>query len=209
MYIKNPKHNKGYTIIETMVSIAIFLIVVLAGMNAIFNANLVSHKSEDIRSIVDSMNFILEEMSRSLRTGYTYHCISDGDFSRIDYALSCELGGAIAFEEAHGNANTPEDQWIYKIESSDGGRTFNILKSVDGGANFVQLNPSQVILYSALGQGVSGFKVLGAESPGATPSNTQQPLIVIRLVGEIHYKNTISPFSLQTSVSQRLIDVGQ
>ncbi|MDQ3076059.1 MAG: hypothetical protein M3Q34_02935 [bacterium] len=211
MQKKPPKTNTAYTIVETMVSVSIFLVVVLAGMNAIFNANLISHKSEDIRSIVDNMNFVLEEMSRSIRTGYNYHCVdgANGGFANLDIPASCEFGGAIAFEEASGNPDNPGDQWVYKIESTDGGSTYNILKSIDAGASFVQLNPSQIILHSSLGEGISGFKVLGAESPDALPSNLQQPLVVIRLIGEIRYKNTVSPFSLQTTVTQRLVDVGQ
>lgn len=203
--------NKGYSIVETMVAVSIFLVIVLAGMNAIFNANLVSHKSEDLRSIVDNMNFIMEEMSRNIRTGSSYHCIdaNNGGFNNLDIPASCEFGGAFAFEETNGDPDSPKDQWVYKIESSDGGLTYNLYKSTDSGASFVQLNPSQVILHSNLGEGVSGFKVLGAESPDAIPANTQQPLVVIRLIGEIRYKDKISPFSLQTTVSQRLVDVGE
>lgn len=191
-------------------AVSVFLVVVLGGMNAIFNANLISHKSEDVRSIVDNMNFILEEMSRSIRTGYNYHCVdaNNGGIS-LDMPASCALGGAIAFEETTGDPLNPGDQWVYKIESTDGGVTYNILKSIDSGANFVQLNPSQVILHSVLGEGVSGFKVLGAEPPDFVPSNLQQPLVVIRLIGEIRYRDTVSPFSLQTAVSQRSADVGQ
>jgi prepilin-type N-terminal cleavage/methylation domain-containing protein len=211
MKLHKIKINKGYTILETMVAISIFLVVVLAGMNAIFNANLVSHKSEDVRSIVDNMNFILEEMSRNIRTGYNYHCVdaNNNSFTNLDTPSSCSLGGAIAFEETSGDPNNPLDQWVYKIESTNGGKTYNLLKSTDSGASFVQLNPSQVALHSNLGEGVSGFRVLGAESPDAIPSNTQQPLVVIRLIGEIRYNDKVSPFSLQTAVSQRLVDVGQ
>jgi hypothetical protein len=121
--------------------------------------------------------------------------------------LSCDLGGAIAFEEASGDPLNPNDQWVYKIESTDGGATYNIKKSTDGGATYVQLNSSQLILHSTLGEGVSGFRVLGAESTHATPTNTQQPLAMIRLIGEIRYNNSVSPFALETTVSQRLVDL--
>jgi hypothetical protein len=202
-------YSSGYTIIETMLSVSIFIIIVLSGMNAVFNANLVSHKSEDIRSIIDNMNFVMEEMSRNLRTGYNFHCINsnNGGFTNLDTPLSCDLGGAIAFEEASGDPLNPNDQWVYKIESTDGGATYNIKKSTDGGATYVQLNSSQLILHSTLGEGVSGFRVLGAESTHATPTNTQQPLAMIRLIGEIRYNNSVSPFALETTVSQRLVDL--
>ena len=85
------------------------------------------------------------------------------------------------------------------IESRDGGTTYNIYRSVDGGTTWVQLNPPEVLISS-----ISGFSVLGALSP---PGDLQQPFVTIRLVGRITTQNVVTPFSLQTSVSQRVIDI--
>jgi hypothetical protein len=49
---------------------------------------------------------------------------------------------------------------------------------------------------------ISGFSVFGAEPF----PDKEQPLVKIRLVGTITYQNVITPFSLQTSVSQRASD---
>ncbi len=193
-------NNSGYTIIETMIAISLFIIIIMSGMGALLNANLLQHKSQDMRSIVDNLSFIMEDISRNLRTGYEYRCITDGNFlTNLEIPQSCSTGGAIAFEESQGDTGITSDQWIYKIESNDGGVTFNIFKSIDGGTNFVQLNGTEIVINS-----VSGFSVLGAE---AAPGNEQQPLVNIRLAGEIYYKDLITPFDLQTSVSQRLIQV--
>jgi len=67
-------------------------------------------------------------------------------------------------------------------------------------SDYVQLTPEEVSINS-----VSGFTVLGAEP--STTGDTQEPLVTIRLVGTITFKNVVTPFSLQTSVSQRLIDI--
>ena len=197
-FIKKKKN--GYTIIETMIAVSLFIVIVMAGMSALLNANLLNRKSQDMHSILDNLSFIMEEMSRNLRIGYNYRCINDGNFSTsIAVAKSCSNGGAIAFENAFGNRFSDTDQWVYKIESQDGGITFSISKSVDSGANWVQLNPPEVAINS-----VSGFSVLGAEPPAG---DRQQPFIIIKLVGTITFKNVVTPFYLQTSVSQRLIDV--
>jgi prepilin-type N-terminal cleavage/methylation domain-containing protein len=186
--------NRGYTVLETLVAVSIFSVIAVAGAGALLHANLVHQKSQDMRTIIDSMSFIMEEVSRNLRTGYDYRCIYDGNYSSsLDVARSCTLGAGIAFE--HGDFGDPDlasDQWLYKVE------TGNIFKSIDSGTNWIQLNPPEVVL-----SGISGFSVLGAEPPGA---NTQQPLVTIKLVGSITYKTTVSPFSLETAVSQRLID---
>ncbi|OGI95348.1 hypothetical protein A2917_02165 [Candidatus Nomurabacteria bacterium RIFCSPLOWO2_01_FULL_42_17] len=200
MQKNNYKTKGGYTIIETMIAVSLFVVIVLSGMGALLNANLLHNKSQDMRSIMDNLSFIMEDMSRNLRTGYMYHC---GDFSNIDTARSCELGGNIFFEEApHGDPSDEDDQWGYKIESTDGGLTFNISKSTKGGeaGTWVQLNPPEVVI-----DGASGFTVVGAEPH--SEGDEQQPFITIKLVGHIMLKDPVTPFSLQTSVSQRLLDI--
>ena|SRR3989344_7195689 len=195
IFFKTKK--SGYTIIETMIAVSLFLVVVMSGMNTLLSAHLVNNKTEKMRSIMDNLSFIMEDISRNMRTGYTYHC---GSLVNLDTPLSCEDDLFIAFEEAHGDTTITTDQWVYKIEL--GTNSGNIFKSIDGGVTFVQLNSSEIILKAG-----SGFSVLGAEPPSSPTSNTQQPLTIIRLVGEIHYKDIITPFSLQTTVTQRLIDI--
>ncbi len=210
--IKKNK-NTGYTIIETMIAVSLFLVIIMTGMGALLNANLVHEKSRDMRSIMDNLSFVMEDIGRNLRTGTNYRCYSDWNQSEaqdsdLNTSRSCDSGRAIVFEEAYGftpaspspNADpNGTDQWAYKIETADGGDTYDISKSTDGGLIWTQLNPEEVDLSS-----VSGFSVLGAEPPGG---NEQQPFVTIRLVGTIFYKNVETPFSLQTSVSQRVLDI--
>src|SRR3989344_5317882 len=121
---------KGYTIIETMIAVSLFMIIVTMGMGALLNANLLHQKSRDMRSIMDSLSFMMEDMSRNLRTGYKYRCY-DGSLtwnqsfaqtSGLNTPRSCASGGVIVFEEAGGHTplTTPSDpnatdQWAYKI----------------------------------------------------------------------------------------------
>ena len=101
----------------------------------------------------------------------------------------------MVFECSSGNEATFADQWAYYI-SNDG----KIFKSVDGINTFFQLTPEEVVI-----DPVSSFSVLGAEP---APGDQQQPFITIKLVGTITLKEgVVTPFSLQTSVSQRLVDI--
>ena len=182
-----------------MISVSLFLVIIMSGMGALLNANLLHQKSRDMRSIMDNLSFIMEDMSRNLRTGYGYRCLIGNSFSNISTPSSCLDGQGIAFESAStlADISNPNNQWVYSI--SEG----KIFKSTTGAQNFYQLTPEEIIV-----DPVSGFAVLGAESPLVSPHNYQQPFVTIRLVGKIVLKNNvISPFSLQTSVSQRLIDI--
>lgn len=193
------KISGGYTIIETMISVSLFVIVVMSGMNALLNANVLYQKAQNVRSILDNLNFIMEDISRNLRTGYDYQCFDPIvnptlSFAELGVPRSCASGWAIAFEAPGGNPASYADQWAYYV-SNDG----KIFKSTDGANSFIQLTPNEVEVDS-----MSGFSVLGAESPDA---NKQQPLVTIRIVGSITTKNVTTPFSLQTSISQRLLDI--
>ncbi|MEX2029198.1 MAG: prepilin-type N-terminal cleavage/methylation domain-containing protein [Candidatus Paceibacterota bacterium] len=186
------KQNKGYTIIETMIAISIFTIVVTIGIGSLLNANLVHQKSQDMRSIIDSLSFVMEDISSNLRTGYNYRCVTNlGQYGGTADGQNCF---GIAFQPA----GVPSDpRWVYEVVSQ--GDIAYIRKSTNGGANWVQLTPNEVKINTL----ESNFSVSGAPPP---PDN-KQPFVTIKLVGTITYQNVVSPFSLQTSVSQRLIDV--
>ncbi|SRR5258708_22772965 len=203
-YLKEQNQG-GYTIIETMIAISLFLVVVMTGMTSLLNASAVHQKSQDMRSILDSTSFIMEDMSRNIRTGSKIHCIiGNDDFTGLSVPKSSPSGGncwGIAFKPSNGNINNPNDLWVYYISNGE------IWKSTQGpyttNANFVKISPDEASISS-----ISGFTVLGALPPNPDLSgDNQQPLVLIRLVGTITYKSVITSFSLQTSVSQRLVDI--
>jgi len=198
------KHKKGFTIIETMISVSIFTLIVVFGINVLLNVNLVSNKSKDMREIMDNLSFVMEEMSRNLRTGYDYHCepiwIGSNPPGDIDIPQDCPSGWYLGFKEARSGG----DQWVYEFEDDDGDGNYNISKSEDGGVSFAQLNSPEVALTGS----TSYFAVVGSSPPSSGVGIDQlQPFIIIRLSGVINYKNTETPFNLQTTVSQRLIDI--
>ena len=63
------------------------------------------------------------------------------------------------------------------------------------GSNTVQLTSGDEVDIDVAN---SGFSVIGAEA-----DDNQQPLVTIRLNGKITYQGKSTPFSIQTSVSQR------
>jgi prepilin-type N-terminal cleavage/methylation domain-containing protein len=198
IFFKKNRQNKGFTIIETMISISLFLVIIMAGMGALLNANLLHDKSQNMRSILDNLSFVMEDMSRNIRTGYSYYCINTGSPS-VSLGSSATKSGqgcwGIAFEPATGG-----NQWAYEIVSQtiNGVTTYFIIKSTDNGSTWVQLTPNEINI-----SGTSGFSILGAEKP---LGDLQQPLVIIKLAGTITSRNVSTPFSLQTSVSQRLVD---
>jgi hypothetical protein len=149
-------------------------------------------------------------MARNIRTGYQFRCLTGADdLSDVTTRKSSPIANGlpqncwgISFEAGTTTVNVadPNNQWVYYVDNLG-----KIWKSTVGPYNdvvahpYTQLNPDEVTISAK-----SGFYVLGAEPP---PGNTQQPFINIRLVGTITFQNIVTPFSMQTSVSQRLIDI--
>ena len=189
--------KSGYTIIETMIAVSLFVVIITTGVGALLNANLLHQKSRDMRSIMDNLSFILEDMSRNLRTGWNYECISDEESipALPPSPTSCPYGIGVYFQSSLG-------RWAYHIDTNPSDiNKLSVFKSVDESGAMIQylLTPEEVDI-----DPVSGFSVLGAEPPSG---DEQQPFVIIRLVGTLTFKDTITPFSLQTSVSQRLLDI--
>jgi prepilin-type N-terminal cleavage/methylation domain-containing protein len=185
--------NKGFTVLEMMVAIAIFLIVITAGMGAVLNANLLHNKSADMRSIMDSLTFIMEDMSRNIRVGNNFFCDSYHQGSPGYQPQDCLLGeNVLSFEKTEfGNKVV----YSYKINKST-----NDLEKIIMGTPLI-LNPEEVII----DDDASGFYLSGSER--YSKSDTNQPVITIILSGKIVSKGYTTPFSLQTTVSQRTIDI--
>lgn len=191
--------NNGFTIIETMISVSLFIVVTTIGMGSLLNANLVYQKSRDMRSVIDTLSHAMEDISRNARTGYTYHCFVASLPTALDSSygtpLSCADGGvAVSFEDAYGDKDDVADQWVYSIENGI------LFRSTNGGVSKVQMTPNEVVLDPES----SYFTVVGAES--SDNGDFAQPMMTIRLSGDIVYKGVSSPFALQTSVSQRVLD---
>ncbi|MEK7219404.1 MAG: hypothetical protein AAB687_01875 [Patescibacteria group bacterium] len=200
------KNNKkgGYTIVETMIAVSLFLVITTIGMGSLLNANLLHQKSQNMRSILDNLSFIMEDISRNLRTGSSYHCFVAGDVIPsvtspiVSTPKSCPDGWALAFESSTGIKNNDDDQWLYYIDNT--GKIFKSTAGPYSADSFIQLSPDEVVIDTT----VSGFSVLGAEG---VATDLQEPFVTIRLIGTITFKNVVTSFSLQTSVSQRLVDI--
>ncbi len=190
-----------------MIAISLFIIIVMAGMGALLNANLLHSKSQSMRSIMDNLNFIMEDLSKNLRTGYNYYCITGKDtLIDVDYSKSGKDCWGIAFEHQDGIKDEPNDQWVYYIgpDMSIKDEPIAIWKSTTGPydtSSFIKLTSDEIIIDATQ----SIFLITGAESP--LEGNLEQPFVTIKLVGSIVYNNVVTPFSLQTSVSQRQVDI--
>lgn len=82
---KNVQLHKGFTLMEVMVAVSIFAIVVTVGIGALLTINNSYRKAQTSRQAIDSLTYILESMSRSIRTAQSWDsAINTNEFSFVD-----------------------------------------------------------------------------------------------------------------------------
>ena len=204
---KSQKTNfkRGFTLVEMMVSVAIFAIVMTIALGSLLAMSESDRKAQTLKSVINNLNFSLDSMSRSIRTGQAYHCDSlQLPLSDPRDCKDTSQGGpatSFAYQPAQGGATV-----VYRFETSDtaaavcgqpAGKVGCITRSFDGGNTYLAITSPEVFI-SAL-----NFYVIGAaESP-----STIQPKVVILISGVVTVTATqTSAFNLQTSVTQRLYD---
>ncbi len=187
--------NKGFTLVEMLVSVAIFTVVVLIIIGALLSINEANHKSQVVRAVIDNLNLAVESMSRKIRSGSRYHCGVGGVISSPqDCPLLTSSGDSyFAFEPFGGDVNDASDQIIYKLENHQ-------IKVKDPRLdpnNFLSLTAPEIQVDELI------FYVEGSDSADQT-----QPRALIVLKGTAVLKNkVVTDFNIQTNVSQRLLDV--
>lgn len=80
---QTENNKKGFTLIEMMVSLAIFSVVAVIAAGALLRIVDSNRKAQSIQSAMSNLNFALESMTRELRQGTKYYCNS-GDGTGID-----------------------------------------------------------------------------------------------------------------------------
>jgi prepilin-type N-terminal cleavage/methylation domain-containing protein len=223
------KYNqKGFTLLEAMVAIAIFTIIMVIGISALLNVSSTNKKTQNLRTIIDNLSFSMEDMARNFRLGSNFHCIDDGVVTNPDLLITPQDCpdqytdphngvGAVALEPmlgkiadtipGPGSSTHSDDQVVYQLAYSTvpGYTNYCVLqKSTNGGANFFDMTPPppEVLIDCER----SGFNVLDTGSDSASIF-APAPRVLIRLSGKIEYKQTVTPFELQTSATQRTVSI--
>lgn len=183
---------RGFTLIEILVSVAIFTTVMVIALGALLAMSESDRKAQTLKSVINNLSFSLDAISRSMRTGVNYHC--DVAQTPVTSPRDCDQASSgatsIAFlsvdsqtiRYCRGNGNTCDPSGTAVLVSKNG-------------AAYAPLTASEVTITNLQ------FYVTGAESA------TLQPHVVILLSGRVPVSaSQTSSFDLQTSVTQRLYD---
>lgn len=128
MRYKRHNFNAGFTLIEIMVAVTVFMVIMTMSLNAMLAVSAQNKKAQHIRSITDNINFALDTIVRDMRLGSLYDCgipdaekncvtvpssmisFTDKDRATIIYSLS---------ESTHAITRQVNDLASYALTSDD------------------------------------------------------------------------------------------
>ncbi|MEI7463152.1 MAG: type II secretion system protein [Candidatus Taylorbacteria bacterium] len=212
---KIKKYSRAFTLIEMIVSLAVFSIVAVVALGALMKIISANRKAQTLQSAMTNMNFVLESMSREMRVGSRYVCVN-GEFSGSSLSnlnadacsaglygdQSNDSGITIAFASSHTPPATSPVQcnliYAYYLEPPSS-ISWNIKKAIQTSCNtpinsydYASVIDKKVILTGWY------LKII----------QDYYPFMAIRLsgyVGELEKERTY--FDVQTGVSSRLMTV--
>lgn len=197
MNFKNAQH--GFSLIELLVSMALFIVVLTMGVGALLVLINSNAKAQNISESVSNIQFALDSMSREIRTGFAYYC-SNGTETTGDISVyqDCDKGTYLSIIEGgksltSGNNNR---RIAYRYNNS----ADSVERKV-GAGSWVALTNENISITSM------HFNVVGS-TPNSVGGDTNQPNVTIYMTGSVSgVDGTSSDFTLQTTVTKRTLDL--
>lgn len=181
------KSSKGFTLVELMVSLSIFVLAMILITGAVLSVLNINSRAQSQKTAMDNLNFALESMSRAIRFGTSYHC---GSNLPLTTPSDCS-GGNSSLSVTAGDGSLV----TYTLSSN------KITRKVGSGATYDITSPEIII-------GRLTFRVFGSTS--FSNGDTSQPQVIITVSGTSGSANkpkTQSSFNLETTISQRRLDI--
>jgi type II secretory pathway pseudopilin PulG len=200
MYKNNFKNQSAFTLVEMLVSIAVFMSVMTVAVSSLISIINVNRKTQEIKSVVDNVTFAIDTISRNVRIGTKYSCSTNvggtyiGDYSADDKCKN--------FQYRKSSAEYVQYQFVASPATGEG----NIQRRICSGDNSgcpttwqSMTAPTDIVKITNM-----TFYVIGAGTESLPAAQRKQPRLIITVEGVIVESNgTKTSFSLQTTASQR------
>ena len=144
----------------------------------IFDSN---RKVRSLKTVMNNLNLAVESMSKEMRFGKNYHCGS----GTVTTPQNCASGGNLMSFLA-----TDGTQITYRLNNG------SIEKQVGTSGDFIAVTAPELVIDNLT------FYTLGAGT-----FNTLQPKVIILIKSHAGTGKNRSDFTLETMVSQRLLDI--
>jgi prepilin-type N-terminal cleavage/methylation domain-containing protein len=211
--------QSGFTLIEMIVSLALFSVVVTIAVGALLVLIASNLQLQKEQSVMTNLSFALDSMTREIRTGTNYYChtrnnsnagppnqriFSDGQNLLSSIVRDCVNGKSPSTHRYHGVAFVEGGQSVTGVADT------KIVYFYDADAQSlfrrVSGEDSQSIVSSGIVITDAEFFVTGSSEP-LDGSNTSQPTVTIYIEAQDSDDPTGKTYQIQTTVTQRTLDL--
>jgi prepilin-type N-terminal cleavage/methylation domain-containing protein len=210
----------GFTLIEMIVSLALFSIVITISIGALLVLIGTNEQLQGEQSVMTNLSFALDSMTREIRTGTEYYCYTTNntggnnnlinDNNDIDQVLDdrtddCSNGNnasqnyhGLAFKEGGDSITEDDDRILYYFEKQNDEDVGQIYRRVGAGT-------AQSILADGIGIRNLEFFVTGSAS--LEDGDQYQPTVTVLIEAVDLADPNSKVYRLQTTITQRTFDL--
>lgn len=193
--------KRGFTLIEIIVSTAIFTVVVTIAIGALTSLNKTSREARALRVVIDNANSAVDSMARTIRMGVRFDggcdagCVcgaTDENVVRNTASMTSIGGGGNICLRFYGPASTGSGLQEIKYHYNS---TTKSVERIIGGVT-EQMTAPEVEVSNMT------FYVNGTEL-GDVGVEGNQPVVTMLMTGIARVSRVSRPFSIQTTIAPR------
>jgi prepilin-type N-terminal cleavage/methylation domain-containing protein len=191
--------NKGFSLIEVLVSLSIFTVVVTISVGSLLVLIDANARSRNMQEVMTNITYTLDSMTRDIRTGSDYYCstgaLPASEFARQDCASGAADNRTLSFNEG-GQSLTNDVTGARIAYRLSGGE---IQRGLGDSPNWVSVTSPNTVITRLR------FQVQGSTAG----TDTKPPRVTIYVSGYAKDDDSIPPasFDIQTTVTQQLLDI--
>lgn len=216
--------QSGFTLIEMIVSLALFSSVITISIGALLTMIATNQALQSEQSVMTNLSFALDSMTREIRTGIHYYCASRPNYSAGgEEAIFADSDGqeglglkvndcadgnksgndlqGISFSEGGDSVTgVATDRILYFFDNTGGPNSGKILRKVGNG-------PAQSITSSGIQIVNAEFFVSGSKPQSAGGGGKDDQASVTIFIEAKETDSSTDTYKMQTTVTQRTLDI--
>lgn len=209
----------GFTLVEIIVSLAIFTVVSVVAVGALLKIVSANKKAQSIQNAITNLNFALESISREMRSGSKYYCssllspsgLNGNNIGFTSQACSFGTGVLVAFKSSdyalYNNGNlctTPAYNLVYAFRFKPSGSNYILEAARQNSKDCATPQEISDLDFQPMIP-VKNITITGYQLGVISDSNHKYPLATIHIVGYAgSSEQDKTVFDVETSASARI-----
>jgi len=191
MQYERFQEERGFSLVEMIVAVALFAIIMLVAVGALLSLVDANRKARTLESVMNNLNISLDSMVRAMRMGSTYNC--GAALIPPGVGADCPVGDDLfSFAPYGSDVSQQNERHVYFFQDN------RLYRSQDGGANSMPITAPEIEI-----EDVKFYTI------GTQPGDIVQPKVVVVIKGTAGSDKlkTRTTFYIQATAVQRSLDI--